>query len=123
MRDYDDDFEDDYQEETPEEALEMIDTFLKQKNIYTWWDTHWSFDHTDFLHILDGITLAQKVHEVDDPMAYFDFLLEKLEEQGQYIIKWLVEQELYEMCQPTQKQTQKLSAELLKLKTKVKQLL
>ena len=117
------------EEETNTEKYVRVDTFLKQKNIYTWWDHHYSRDINgpdalDFVLDFDRkITIAQKVHQEKDPVAYFDSLIDKLEEQGRNMTLWLIQQETYEMCQPVKDQTQKLLTELDLLKSKVKQLL
>ena len=117
MSDYDDVFDEHELYQTNEEKYERVNRFLKQKNIYTWWNYQ-------FPQRLDKkITIATRVYEHPNPPEYFDFLIEAVKDQTQNMITWLITQEAYEMCRPVHTKSDQLLTELEALNLRVTQLL
>jgi hypothetical protein len=114
-------FEEPTHEEQEAGRHQRLNQFLEQKNVWTWWEHHFSYDPDMFDTYGDHKTLAQKLHTHPDPIQYFDYLMFMLVDQEQRMIEWLVSLEMYETCTRVRSQSRRLQGELQTLKLKVKQ--
>ena len=115
-------------EELEAERWDKLETFTNQKNVWTWWETHFAHETVGFdimqlgeSTTRESTTLAERVYSEPNPIQYFDHLIGLLVQQENAIIDWLVDQEHYELCPTVKEQSKLILTGLVTLKHKIKQ--
>ena len=111
-------------EELEAERWDKLETYTNQKNVWTWWETHFAHEGVEF-DIMDfgapGITLAQRVASEPDPIQYFDRLIGIHMQQERAMLEFLEAREEYEWCHLVKSTAKKILTGLVTLKHKIKQ--